>query len=288
MDNLCKDYPIVRMASVFNVHRGGYYKWTKHPLTQRELEDIKLKRLIRGIFFEYKERYGSPRIAKELKEQGIICSKNRVCRLLKQERLMPKARRKFKVTTNSNHDLKASPDLVKRDFKPSKPNQIWTSDLTYIRTRSGWLYLCIILDLFSRKVIGWSMADNMQSSMFVKALSMASESRIPDSSVIFHSDRGVQYASNIFRKKLAEYNLVQSMSRPGNCLDNAPSESFFHTLKVEEVYGQSYETRQEAQSCIFEYIEVFYNRKRRHSYLGLVSPQDFEDKYYEKVYENAA
>ncbi|MCP3872394.1 MAG: IS3 family transposase [Desulfobacteraceae bacterium] len=260
MENLCEDFPIVRMASVFKVHRGGYYKWTKHPLTQRELKDIELTRMIKRIFVKYKERYGSPRIAKELKEQGITCSKNRVCRLMRQERLMPKARRKFKVTTNSNHDLKASPELVKRDCNPSKPNQIWTSDLTYIRTRDGWLYLCVILDLFSRKIVGWSMDKNMQSSMFVRALDMAKENRLQDSSVIFHSDRGVQYASNAFRKKLTEYKIVQSMSRPGNCLDNAPSESFFHTLKVEEVYGQSYETRQEAQSCIFEHIEVFYNR----------------------------
>jgi putative transposase len=288
MDNLCKDYSIVRMASVFKVHRGGYYKWSKHPLTQRELQDIELTRMVKRIFVKYKERYGSPRIAKELKERGITCSKNRVCRLMKQERLMPKARRKFKITTNSNHDLKVSPDLVKRDFNPSKPNQIWTSDLTYIKTKDGWLYLCVILDLFSRKIVGWSMDKNMQSSMFVRALDMAKENRLPDSSVIFHSDRGVQYASNAFRKKLTEYKIVQSMSRPGNCLDNAPSESFFHTLKVEEVYGQSYETRQEAKSCIFEYIEVFYNRQRRHSYLGLISPQDFEDQYYKKTYENAA
>lgn len=288
MENLYKDFPIVRMASVFNVHRGGYYKWTKHPRTKRELENIELTKMIKKIFFEYKHRYGSPRIAKELTEQGIICSKNRVCKLMRKENLIPRARRKFKVTTNSKHNLKISPDLVKRNFNPSKPNRIWVSDLTYIRTRDGWLYLCVVLDLFSRKVIGWSMDEKMKTSMFIKALDMAKENRLPASSVIFHSDRGAQYASDTFRQRLSRYNMAQSMSRQGNCLDNAAAESFFHTLKVEEVYGQSYETRQEAKSCIFEYIEVFYNRKRRHSYLGLESPQVFEDRYNEKSYENAA
>jgi len=287
MENLCNDFPIVRMASALNVHRGGYYKWTKHPITKRELENIELAKMIKRIFFEYKHRYGSPRISKELKEQGITCSKNRVCKLMKKENLIPRARRKFKVTTDSNHNLKISPDLVKRDFNPSHPNKLWVSDLTYIRTRAGWLYLCVILDLFSRKVVGWSMDKKMKTSMFIKALDMAKENRSPNSSVIFHSDRGVQYASNAFRQRLTEYKMKQSMSRPGNCLDNAVAESFFHTLKVEEVYGQSYETRQEAKSCIFEYIEVFYNRKRRHSYLGLESPQVFENRYMVKSYENA-
>ncbi len=288
MENLCNDYPIVRMASVFNINRGGFYRWIKHPLTKREIEDIKLSKKVKNIFFEYKQRYGSPRISKELQEQGITCSKNRVCRLMKESNLIPKARRKFKVTTNSNHNHKASPDLVKRNFKPSKPDQVWVSDLTYIRTKSGWLYLCIILDLFSRKVIGWSMDKKMNTNMFIKALDMAYENRIPEPGVIFHSDRGIQYASDIFRQKLKDYKMVQSMSRQGNCLDNAPAESFFHTLKVEEVYGQTYESRQEAKSCIFEYIEIFYNRKRRHSYLGLESPLDFEYKYNQKTYENAA
>ncbi len=288
MENLDKDFSIVRMASALNVHRGGYYKWTKHPITKRELENIQLTKMIKGIFFEYKHRYGSPRISKELKEQGITCSKNRVCKLMKKENLIPRARRKFKVTTDSNHNLKISPDLVKRDFNPSKPNRLWVSDLTYIRTKAGWLYLCVILDLFSRKVVGWSMDKKMKTPMFIKALDMAKENRSPDSSVIFHSDRGVQYASDAFRQRLTKYNMTQSMSRQGNCLDNAAAESFFHTLKVEEVYGQSYETRQEAKSCIFEYIEVFYNRKRRHSYLGLESPQVFENRYMVKSYENPA
>ncbi|MDM8535674.1 IS3 family transposase [Desulfobacterales bacterium HSG17] len=288
MDNLYNDYPIVRMASVFNINRGGFYRWKKHPFTKREIEDAKLSKKIKRIFFDNKYRYGSPRIARELKEEGITCSKNRACRLMRESNLVPKARRKFKITTNSKHNHKASPDLVKRDFKPPKPDQVWVSDLTYIKTRSGWLYLCIILELFSRKVIGWSMDKKMKTNMFIKALDMAYENRIPEPGVIFHSDRGIQYASDGFRQKLKNYQMVQSMSRQGNCLDNAPAESFFHTLKVEEVYGQTYETRQEAKSKLFEYIEIFYNRKRRHSYLGLVSPMDFEYKYNQKTYENAA
>lgn len=213
--------------------------------------------MIKGIFFEYKHRYGSPRIAKELKEQGITCSKNRVCKLMRKEKLIPKARRTFKVTTNSIQRLEVSPDLVKRDFNPSELNQTWVSDLIYIRTRAGWLYLCVILDLFSRKVIVWSMDKKMKTTTFIRALDMAQENRSPQSSVTFHSDRGVQYASDAFRQRLTEYKMIQSMSRAGNCLDNAAAESFFHTLKVEEVYGQSYETIQEAKSCIFEYIDVF-------------------------------
>lgn len=288
MDDLSKDYPVVRMASVFNINRAGFYKWKKHPLTKREMEDIKLTKVIKKVFYENKQRYGSPRISEELKEKGITCSKNRTCKLMRLSDLIPKAIRKFKITTNSKHDHKASPDLVKRDFKPSKPNQIWVSDLTYVRTRSGWLYLCVILDLFSRKVIGWSMDKTMNTQMFIRAFGMAYENRLPGTGVIFHSDRGVQYASDAFRQRLKKYGMIQSMSRKGNCLDNAPAESFFHTLKVEEVYGQTYVNRQQAMSCIFEYIEVFYNRKRRHSYLGLVSPQVFEDNYNKKTYENAA
>lgn len=288
MENFYKDFPIVRMASVFNINKGGFYRWMKNPLTKREIEDIQLSKKIKEIFFEYKQRYGSPRIAKELYDQGIPCSKNRVCRLMRESNLVAKARRKFKLTTNSNHNHQASPDLVKRDFKPSRPDQVWVSDLTYVRTRSGWLYLCIILDLFSRRVIGWSMDKTMNTGMFIRALDMAYENRKPDKPVIFHSDRGVQYASNVFRQKLIKYNIEQSMSRKGNCLDNAPAESFFHTLKVEEVYGQTYESRQEAKSSIFEYIEIFYNRKRRHSYLGLVSPRDFEYGYNQQTYEKAA
>jgi len=161
------------MASVFNVHRGGYRKWTKYPITKRELENIKLAKMIKEIFFEYKHRYGSPRISKELKEQGITCSKNKVCKLMKKEKLIPRARKKFTVTTDLNHNLKISPDLVKRDFNPSKPNMLWVSDLTYIRTKAGWLYLCVILDLFSRKVVGWSMDKKMKTPMFIKALDMA-------------------------------------------------------------------------------------------------------------------
>ncbi|MCD4676312.1 MAG: IS3 family transposase [Desulfobacula sp.] len=202
----------------------------KHPITKRELENIKLTKIIKEIFFEYKHRYGSPRIVKKLNEQGITCSKNRVCKLMKKEKLVPRARRKFKVTTDSNHNLKVSPDLVKRNFNPPKPNQTWVSDLTYIRTKSGWLYLCIILDLFSRKVVGWSMDKQMKTSMFIKALDMVKENRLPNSSLIFHSDRGAQYASDAFRQRLKEYNMTQSMSRPSNCLDNAAAESFLHTL----------------------------------------------------------
>ena len=196
---------------------------------------------------------------------------------MRENGLKARHKKRFRVTTNSKHDYPISPNLLNRDFTLEKINTCWVSDITYIDTHEGWLYLCSILDLFSRKVVGWSMASHMRADLVIDALDMAVKHRNPPEGLMFHSDRGVQYASGTFRKKLKSYKMIQSMSRKGNCWDNAPAESFFSTLKIEEVYTHSkYRTREEARKAIFEYIEVFYNRKRSHSFLDYKSPSEYE------------
>jgi len=285
---LSPDYKVIRIADVLNVPRSFYYKHKKAPVSKRKQEDKVLGEKVKELFYKRKERYGSPRITEDLREEGIKCSKNRVSRLMKEQNLVAKAKKKHVVTTNSKHDNPVAPNLLNRQFKQEKPDTVYCSDLTYIWTKEGWLYLCVIIDLFSRRIVGWSMDKTMDSSMFVRALDMAYLKRTPISGLIFHSDRGSQFCSLVFRNALKNYGMQQSMSRKGNCWDNSVAESFFHTLKVEEVYGKTYETREEAKSCLFEYIEVFYNRQRRHSTLKLLSPVAFEEKYAEEMYEKAA
>lgn len=271
------EFPIGKMASVLGVSRSGYYKYLQKGDSQREKENQELSLIIKEIYFLSRKTYGSPRILGALKDMGIKCSKNRVARLMKQMELVSIRHKKYKiVTTDSNHDLPISPNLLQRDFTASEINEVWVSDITYIDTEEGWLYLCIILDLYSRKIVGWSMTDHMRSSLATSALEMAYKTRDPEPGLVFHSDRGSQYASREFRSKLEEYLFIQSMSRKGNCWDNACAESVFSTLKTELVYNQKYRTRAEARSDIFEYIEVFYNRIRRHSTIGNVSPALFE------------
>jgi len=220
--------------------------------------------------------YGSPRIVEDLKDKGMKCGKNRVARLMKIHGIVGKAKKKFKATTNSNHALPVAENLLNQNFEAAKPNTVWLSDITYIATLEGWLYLVVIIDLFSRQIVGWGMSDRLTSEFVVKALYQAIGRRHPGSGCIFHSDRGIQYASTDFRDVLKSYGFIQSMSRKGNCYDNAVSESFFHTLKTEHVYDYRYETRAEARHSIFDYIEMFYNRQRRHSALGYRSPVSFE------------
>ena len=220
--------------------------------------------------------YGSPRITKDLQATGTKCSENRVARLMKNNGIVGKAKKKFKATTNSKHNLPVAENLLKQNFAAQKPNTIWVSDITYIWTLEGWLYLAVILDLYSRQVVGWAMSDRLTSGFVVKAVYQAIGRRNPGSGCIFHSDRGVQYASSDFRDVLNAFGFIQSMSRKGNCYDNAVAESFFHTLKIEHVYDHRYEARAEARQSIFDYIEIFYNRQRRHSALGYRSPISFE------------
>lgn len=269
------------MAGILDVARSSYYNFEKtNPEKEKKEEEIKCK--IKNIFNFSRKTYGVRRVTVELNRQtDNKINHKKVARIMKEADLKPKAKKKFKSTTKSYHDYPISENLLKREFKPAKPNMVWTSDITYIKTKEGWLYLTIIMDLFSKKIIGYSMDNNMKKEMVIKALDMAYTNRKPKEGLIFHSDRGVQYASYDFREKLDKYKMIQSMSRKGNCWDNAPTESFFHTLKVEEVYFKDkYSTRKEAKACVFEYINVFYNKQRIHSSINYMTPYKFEEEYY--------
>lgn len=266
------------MCKAFEISRGNYYHWLRNPISEREKENNKLTENIRKIHESSKRTYGSPKITAELIKLGINAGTNRVARLMRENGIRSKIKRKFRNTTDSNHKLPVAENILNRDFHADKPNQKWVSDITYVWTRSGWLYLCTIIDLYSRKVVGWSMDDNMESSLVINAFNMAEVNRNPKPGLIFHSDRGSQYASKEFRKILKKKEFIQSMSRKGNCWDNSVAESFFHSLKTEELYFNNFYSKNQAKSCIFEYIELNYNRKRSHSYLGYLSPHQFEIK----------
>lgn len=268
------------MAKVLKISRDSYYKHIQRGISKREMENNHLKEKIKEIYNKSRKTYGSPRVYDDLIDMGYICGKNRVARIMREMGLRSNRYKKFKVmTTDSNHSHPISENILDRKFEVSEINSVWVSDLTYVPTNEGWLFLCIILDLFSRNIVGWSMEDHMRTEMVVSALNMAYSNRKPKGGLIFHSDRGTQYACVDFRKKLDEYKIISSMSRKGNCWDNAPAESFFSTLKMELVHNRKYNTRKEARRDIFEYIEIFYNRQRRHSKLGNISPFQFEQKY---------
>lgn len=265
------------MCKTLEVSRSGFYAWLVRRESDRAREDRRLSILIRGIFAESRGIYGVPRVHKTLQQRGVRCSRKRVARLMQEAKLRSKTRRRFRVkTTDSKHDHPIAPDRLGRDFSAKAPNEVWASDITYIPTDEGWLYLASIMDLFSRRIVGWSMSATLHASIAGEALRMAIEQRQPPIGLIHHSDRGVQYASAEFRAILAEHGVVASMSRKGNCYDNAAKESFFHTLKTELVNHERYRTRNEARASVFEYIEVFYNRFRLHSTLGYQAPADFE------------
>ena len=276
MDQYRSSHGVLKMCRVLGVSRSGYYGWKKQPQSKRHKENERILMEIRKSHKNSRRAYGSPRITKDLQATGTKCSENRVARLMKSNGIVGKAKKKFKATTNSKHNLPVAENLLKQNFAAQKPNTIWVSDITYIWTLEGWLYLAVILDLYSRQVVGWAMSDRLTSGFVVKALYQAIGRRNPGSGCIFHSDRGVQYASSDFRNALKAFGFIQSMSRKGNCYDNAVAESFFHTLKIEHVYDHRYETRANARQSIFDYIEIFYNRQRRHSALGYRSPISFE------------
>jgi len=276
MDQHRSTHGVQKMCLVIGASRSGYYRWKKQPQSKRQKDNEKILMEIRESHKHSRRAYGSPRITEDLQAKGTKCSENRVARLMKIHGIVGKATKKYKVTTNSKHTMPVAENLLKQNFVTEKPNTVWISDITYIATLEGWLYLVVILDLFSRQVVGWAMSDRLTSGFVVKALYQAIGRRHPASGCIFHSDRGIQYASTDFRDVLRAYGFIQSMSRKGNCYDNAVAESFFHTLKTEHVYDYRYETRAEARQSIFEYIEMFYNRQRRHSALGYRSPVLFE------------
>ena len=264
------------MAKALDASSNGYYSWLKRPESPRRKENKRLAVEIKAVHEASGKTYGSPRIQAELAVKGLFCSRGRVARLMKEQGIKAGQKRKFRVTTDSKHSLPVAPNRLDRRFEAKRPNQAWLADITYIPTREGWLYLAAVLDLHSRKIVGWSMSNRMKRQLVIDALLMAIWQRKPDRGLLHHSDRGSQYCSREYRNMLNRHGIVPSMSRKGDCWDNAPMESFFHTLKTELVHRRNYKTRQEAISDIFNYIETFYNPKRRHSSLGYMSPAEYE------------
>ena len=270
------EFGVCAMCRVLQVSRSGYYESLKRPPSDHSIMDDKLRPQIKTAFKKGRKNYGTRRIKDALKKQETRVSRRRIGRLMREEDLQVQTKRKFKVTTDSNHDKPIAPNLLERQFTVATPDTAYVGDITYILTREGWLYLAVVIDLFSRAVVGWSMSSRMTASLVNSAMLMAIQNRKPAKGLIFHSDRGSQYASDSHRKLLTDNGFKASMSRKGDCWDNAVAESFFHTLKIELVHHCDYEIREEARASIFEYIEVFYNRQRSHSANGYEAPVVFE------------
>lgn len=271
-------FSIVKMSNVLEVSQSGYYKWLKRTPSDRNQTNEALLKAIKTVHKASGDSYGSPRIHRELLRKGWKVSRQRIARLMRKHHIQSKIRVKWITTTDSNHHYRSSPNLLNRDFKPGRKGQAWVSDITYLPTRQGWLYVTVIMDLADRKIIGWAMSTKMSAEQTViMAWRMACMNRKPDESLIFHSDRGVQYACDDFRAELADYPTVrQSMSRKGNCWDNAPAESFFKSMKA-EARPPANMTIEQTKSIVFTYIETFYNSRRLHSSLGYLSPDEFAD-----------
>lgn len=269
-------FRVEKMCRVLKVSRSGYYGWLKRPESRRSQENRFLLWEIKVVHERNRKTYGSPRVTAELRAQGVVCSENRVARLMRVNGIRAKTKRKFKATTDSKHRLPVAPNLLERQFSVDHPNQVWLSDITYVWTAEGWLYLAGVLDLYSRMVVGWSMGARLTSRLTVDALTQAIGRRRVQPGLLHHSDRGSQYAAGDYQCLLLQHGMICSMSRKGDCYDNAVMESFFATLKRELVLCERFATRDDAKAKIFEYIEVFYNRQRRHSSLGYQSPVEFE------------
>jgi putative transposase len=275
-------FEVRRMCRVLGIAPSRYYDWERKQQSERAKQEAALLALIRRIFAKFRGRYGAPRVHGELAREGVAVSRKRVARLMREAGLRAKGSRKYKATTDSDHALPVAPNLLQRDFKTDRPNAVWVSDITYIWTREGWMYLAAIIDLYSRKIVGWSLADRMTTSLVCDALDAAVKLRRPPPGLLFHSDRGSQYASHAFRRRLWRHQMRQSMSRRGNCWDNAVAESFFATLKKELIRDRALDTRAQTRGEIFEYLEVFYNRQRAHSLLSYETPDAFEDCFEKK------
>ena len=264
------------MCSVLRFSRSRYYDWRKNPLSKRAVENVDLTEKIKAVFIEGRHNYGARCIQNRLVQRGITISRKRVAKLMKKAGLSPKTKRTFKVTTDSRHTLPIAPNLLQRQFHVTQPNRYWAGDITYIPTASGWLYLATVMDLYSRKIVGWSMDTSMKANLVNDALTMALWRGKPGKGLIWHTDRGSQYCSTSHRCILKDHGIVQSMSRKGDCWDNATSESFFSTLKRELVVKSDFVDQKQAAKAIFEYIEVFYNKIRAHSTIGYLAPTEFE------------
>jgi transposase InsO family protein len=270
------EFRVENMCRVLRVSPSGYYAWSGRGASEHEIEDARLIDKIRGIYDASNGVYGVRRIHRQLLAGGESCSRNRVARLMRKCGIKARRRLKYRVTTDSKHNFPVAKNLLAREFFSAGPNQVWASDITYIWTLEGWLYLAAVIDLHSRMVVGWSMSERLDRSLVLDGLSMATGRRSPGPGLIHHSDRGSQYASFDYQRALAKHEMLCSMSRKGDCWDNAVAESFFSTLKTERVHHRLYRSRAEARRDIFEYIEVFYNRVRLHSTLGYLSPAQFE------------
>ena len=267
------------MCRVLEVTRGGYYSWRSREEGPRRLDEAVIREAAAGLFADSNQTYGHRRICAGLAVLGMLCGPKRVARLMKKWGMQVKTKRKFRLTTDSRHGLPIAENLLDRQFDQETPNAAWVSDITYIQTDEGWLFLATTLDLFSRKIVGWAMDDHMRTDLVTRSLQMAIDNRSPGPGLIHHSDRGSQYASKEFRSMLASHDMVASMSRKGDCWDNAVMESFYRTLKVERVHRDRYKDRRQAKTAIFKFIETYYNTDRMHSKLGYQSPNEFEARH---------
>lgn len=278
IENNEKEFPIGLMCRLVSVSRSGYYQWKQRPISERTQANQLLADDIKRIFEDEKNRPGAPRIVQRLKQEGQSVGRHRVARIMRNHGWRAKAAKKYKATTNSSHSLPVAPNRLEQNFEADALDQKWVSDITYIWTEEGWLYLAVVLELYSRRVIGWAIAERMTASLVCDALMMALWRRRMPKDVIVHSDRGSQYCSAAYQKLFTQHQLIGSMSKKGDCYDNAAMESWNHSFKVEAVHGERFLTRADAKYQVFEYIEVYYNRKRLHSKLGYLSPEAFEAK----------
>lgn len=274
-----RHYPLVLMCRVLQVGTSGFYDWTSRTPSKQQQRKEKMAQAAARSYFESYRIYGYRKVWEDLTEQKIACCPETVRRVLRELGLFSRTKRKFVATTDSNHSQPVADNLLARDFTATAPNQKWLTDITYIPTQKGWLYLAAVLDVFSRRIVGWSMSERIDTKLVKSALQQATAQRSPGPGLLHHSDRGVQYASEAYQQSLADLEMIGSMSRKGDCWDNAMMESFFGSLKTEWVYGKNYQTREEAKQDLFKYIEMFYNRQRRHASLGYISPTEFERRY---------
>jgi transposase InsO family protein len=270
------NYPVCTLCRILKVRRSGFYAWCKRPESERSRTDKQLSVEVRSLFKANKRRYGSPRIHEELKAQGRRVGRHRVARLMREQGLQARRRHRFVRTTDSKHTLAVAQNLLGRNFEAAAPNQVWVGDVTFIATREGWLYLAVLVDLFSRRIVGWAMSDKNDEALTLGALQMAIDQRRPAPGLIHHTDRGTTYASTEYQDVLRRHGFRCSMSRKGDCLDNAVAESLFSTIKTECTQWEVFPSREVARRQVLEYILTFYNPIRRHSYLGYKSPMEFE------------
>ena len=270
-------FKVGRMCALLKVSRSGFYAWLTRPESQRSRENRSLETKIRVFHAASHGIYGSPKIHQDLIDDGVRCGKNRVARIMREAGIRSRRRKKFKATTNSRHNLPVAANLLDQDFTAETPDSVWVGDITYVPTQEGWLYLAVLIDLYNRKVVGWSSSSRMTRQLAIDTLQMALDRQSPKKGLVHHTDRGSQYASGDYQKALSDRRIVCSMSREGNCYDNAVAESFFGLLKTEWVNHCRYRTRAEANQSLFYYIEIFYNRKRRHSALGYKTPHEYKN-----------